>query len=335
MANFDFALYFEYQSAMELRESDPDEAIRRLNIVREQAISKQNDEWRLIAEHWRTQVTMNWKKDYLTANRLAVETAIESRQEKYKQYQEYICVQNDLLLVYKGIDPVGYAKEVKEAIDLTMDMTTPDMSCHYCMNRDLVDYYIHTGDDAGAREQGAKFFAMTQHHAHYRVQAYEQLCNFAQQDKGWAELLNMAQAGIQLAGELEDESSWIDLKCHEMLALYYLGKLEQAQKAHDLIQYKVSTLKMIQGYNYYFFTSKYQEELGNLPQAINIIEDYIGTLKDTGRPYWECKAQLELIRLLKLSQKSYQNEIEIFKQITTRLRDSAQFNTHLTKILEA
>lgn len=244
-------------------------------------------------------------------------------------------MQNDLLLVYKGIDPVGYAKEIKDAIDLTIDMTTPDMSCHYCMNRDLVDYHLYLGEVDLAQEQCTKFFAMTENHRHYRIEAYEQLCYFTKQREEWSDLLQIAQAGAQLAGQSNDESSWIALKCYEMIALYQLDKIEQAEKSYNLIQYKVTTLKMVQGYNYYHLTSLYQELQGNLQEAITILQEYIKTLDNTGRPYWECRAYLELIRLLKLSGKSYERAVESFKQVAQKLRKPSQFDGQLIEILEA
>lgn len=335
MSGFDFELYFQFQKAMNNRESDPDESIRLLSKIRDEAIEKNNPEWRLIAEHWRTQVYINWKKDYHTASRLAVEAAVESRQPEYQPYREYICVQNDLLLVYKGIDPVGYADEIKEALDLTINMTTPDMACHFCLNRGLIDYHKFVAEDEIAREQCAKFFAMTYEEAHYRIQAYEQMVEFAYQDKAWEDLLSFAQQGASLAGEEKDESSWIDLKSYEMLALYHLGKVEQSQKLHDLIQYKVSTLKMVQGYTYYHLMADYQEIQANLQSALEIIDDYIITLKDTGRPYWECKAQLGRIRLLKALKQDYQSDISQFKILTQKLKAQSQFDKQLFAIIEA
>lgn len=333
MSDFDFELYFQFQKAMDNRESDPDESIRLLTKIRDEAIEKNNPEWRLIAEHWRTQVYINWKKDYNSASRFAVEAAIESRQPEYQPYREYICVQNDLLLVYKGIDPLGYADEIKEALDLTINMTSPDMACHFCLNRGLIDYHKYVGADETAREQCAKFFAMTYQEPHYRVQAYEQMAEFAYEDKIWDDLHSLAEQGTSLAGEQDDESAWIDLKSYEMIALYHLGKIEEAQKAHDLIQYRVNTLKMVQGYTYYRLMADYQEAQGNLQSALQIIDDYISTLKDTGRPYWECKAQLERIRLLKALQQDYQPDVDKFKIFTEKLKAKSQFDSQLSAIL--
>lgn len=335
MSGFDFELFFQYQKAMELRESDPDETIRLLTKIREQAIERKDYEWRLVADHWQTQVYINWKKDYNAANRLAVEAAIESRQKQYREFREYICVQNDLLLVYKGIDPVGYADEIKEAIDLTINMTTPDMPCHYCLNRGLIDYYKFIGNDESAREQTAKFFAMTYQEPHYRIQAYEQMAYFAYQDDSWNDLLSLAQQGATLAGEQEDESAWIGFKSYEMIAFYQLARIDDAQKAHDLVNYRVSTLKMVQGYTYFTLMSKYQEIQSNLHAALQIIDDYILTLQNTGRPYWECKAYLERIRLLKTLGEDYRADVEKFRQIADTLKASSQFDSQLAKIIHS
>src|SRR5689334_10793262 len=127
MNNNAFPFYLHYNRAMSLRESDPDMAIDMLNEIREEAIKSNSYYWRILSEHWRVQVYISFKRDFVNANRYAVEAAIEARKPEYRNFREFVCVQNNLILVYEGIDPLGYADEIKEAIDFTIDQTHPSM----------------------------------------------------------------------------------------------------------------------------------------------------------------------------------------------------------------
>ncbi|MEO1286513.1 MAG: hypothetical protein AAFV93_01995 [Chloroflexota bacterium] len=335
MSGFDLMMYIKYENAMRFNESDPDETIRRLEDIRQEAIDSENLEWRIIADHWITQTYINWKKDYLAANKQAVASAVEYSKPNYAHFREYICVQNDLMLVYEGIDPVGYADQIKQAIELTIGMTTPDMSCHFCMNREIIDYYRHTGQDGEARDQCAEFFAMTHNQPHYRIQAYEHLAKFAYEDAKWNDLAQLANAGADLATEQEDDSAWIGLKCYQMLALYHLGQQEQAHQLHGQIEYRVKSLKMVQGYDYYHITMVYYEAQGKLDLALKTVSEYISTLENTGRIFWECKARLEHIRLLKLADQSHDDALAQFHNARQQLKAQNQFDEQLANILQA
>lgn len=323
-SKFDFALYFQFQKAMNLCESDPDAAIDLLVQGRKDAIERNNDEWRLIFEHWRLQVTINEKRDFNLANRLVIESVVESRKPQYQNFREYICIQNDLILVYNGIDPIGYSDDIKEAIDITIDMTTPDMACHYCQNRALIDYYRHARQDKSAREQAAKFFAMTYNEPHYRIQAFTNLCYFSLQDEAWSDLHTLAEQGKDLAGDGEHESEWIEFKAYEMLALYHLGKVEAAEKAYELLRYRASTLKMVQGGDYYSLIRKYYEARNELHAALKMQDEYIATLVNSGRYYWECLARIERIRLLKLLERDYDSEVDRVRKLSQNLKSQVQ-----------
>jgi hypothetical protein len=332
MSNPDYLYYSEFNRAMELRESDPDASIELLSKLREEAIKRGSNYWRLIAEHWRVQVYISFKRDYLNANRLAIEAAVESRKPEYQHYQEYICIQNDLILVYNGIDPIGYAAEIKEAIELTINQTNPNMSCHYCLNHRLADYYLNIGQEQKARDQSAKFFAMTHSQAHYRIQAYEQICYFSRQDEAWADLLEIARQGYKLAADNDDESPWINLKSFELLALQKLEQREAAQSVYNLLKYRTASLKMVQSEDYYANLVAYQEALGNLEAALTVRNEQLETFNQAGRHYWEAMARIDKIRLLRLLGRDYREEKQSVRQIAQKLKSPEMIIARLETI---
>jgi hypothetical protein len=328
----DYPYYFEFNKAMNLRESEPDVAIEILSHLREEAIKRSNHYWRLTAEHWRVQVYISFKRDYRNANRFAVEAAIESRKAEYQHYQEYICIQNDLILVYEGIDPLGYATEIKEAIDLTINQTNPTMSCHYCLNHRLGDYYLNMGEEQKARDQSAKFFAMTHSQAHYRIQAYEQICYFSRQDEAWADLLELAKRGYELAADNDDEAPWINLKSFELLALQKLGRSEAAQSSYSLLKHRTASLKMVQSEDYYDNLVAYEEARGDIEAALAVRSKHLEIFKNAGRHYWEAMARIDKIRLLRLLDRDYGEESQAVRLIAQDLKSSASIIERLETI---
>jgi hypothetical protein len=331
MSNLGYSFYLEFDKAINLRESEPDLSISILSQMREEAIKQGNLYWRLLAEHWRVQVYIAFKRDYISANRYAVEAAIESRKPEFQRYQEYICIQNDLISVYSGIDPIGYAPEIKEAIELTIDQTNPKMNCHYCLNHRLADYYLNMGDEQKARDQAAKFFAITDSQIHYRIQAYERLCYFSRQDEAWTDLLTIARQGYELATENDDESAWINLKSYELLALQKLGQLEAAQNSYDLLKYRAASLKMVQSEDYYDNLVAYEEERGELETALVLRDKHLDIFQNAGRYYWEALARLDKVRLLKLLGRDYQEESQKVRLLAQKLK----FPEKIIALLEA
>ncbi|MEO1166637.1 MAG: hypothetical protein AAFV98_22860 [Chloroflexota bacterium] len=333
MSGFDFELFFLFRKAVDKRETDPDEAIRMLDEIRDLAIERGNDEWKLRAEHWRIQTYITSKKDFNKARQLVAEAAVAAREPHFQNYQEYTCLQNDLMLVYDGIDPVGYAPDIKEAIDLTISKTTPAVACHFCLNRDLIAYHLGVSDEAAARDQTAKFFDMTIHEDHYHIQAYERLCYFARKDEAWRDLEALARAGADLANTDDQINHWIILRSYHTLALYHLDRVEEAERVHDTVEYRVSTLKMVQGHAYYTLKSAYQEAQGKLEDALNTVDAYLKTLDGTGRIYWECKIRLERIRLVKKLGYDTEADVTLFKERTQKLKAKTQFDTQLAELL--
>jgi hypothetical protein len=178
--------------------------------------------------------------------------------------------------------------------------------------------------DEAAREQAAKYFAMTYNQPHYRINAYQHLCYFSMQDEAWSDVLTMAEQGKEIASDGEHDSDWIILKAYEMLALYQLGQTEAAQKAYDLLQYRVSTLKMVQGTRYYTVLLKYHEAHGDLQAAMKLQDEYIATLENSGRYYWECLARIERIRLLQMLDEEYELDLNAVRELAKQLKSQKQ-----------
>jgi hypothetical protein len=328
-------LYQLLWQAMDIRASDPDEAIRLLTRGKQLAEQNDNKYWMVTFDHWRLQVLLNYKRDFTTANRLAVEAAIEARKPVYQQYSSYICVQQDMILVYKGIDPIGYAPEIKEAIDLTLDQTSPGTSCYFCLRRSLADYYTLIGDTEEAKNRLAEYYALTSTNRFYRVQAVTRICVFTFQEQAWSDLRQAAQYGASIATDEDSVDDWLTLKAWEMIAQYHLENKEEASKLYFIIQQKRRGLKMVPGRDYYQAVCAYHEATGDLAAALAARDEQLSHLCNSGQYYWECECQLERIRLLKQMGQPYGDAVNAVYGVAQKLKSHDIMQQRIENIAKA
>lgn len=110
------------------------------------------------------------------------------------------------------------------------------------------------------------------------------------------------------------------MKC---LRFIILGRSKRL-KAYELLRYRASTLKMVQGGDYYSLIRKYYEARNELHAALKMQDEYIATLVNSGRYYWECLARIERIRLLKLLERDYDSEVDRVRKLSQNLKSQVQ-----------
>ena len=105
-----------HDQAYNLREKDPDQALRIFTEARQLA-QQLGESWMvLFYDHWRLTALMHFKRDYRNVLELAVQTALEVRKPLYTAYPGRFTAFEDLIDAYTGIDPAGYADVILDAM---------------------------------------------------------------------------------------------------------------------------------------------------------------------------------------------------------------------------
>ncbi|MEM9954749.1 MAG: hypothetical protein AAF846_24300 [Chloroflexota bacterium] len=322
-----------YRQGISQIETNPDEAIRLLAEGSAKAEELGDTYYKVLLDHWQLQAMILYKHDFNAANKLAIKAAIDARAPVYRNYQEYICIQQDLILVYQGIDPIGYAPEIKEAIDLMLDSTTPTMQCHHCLKQTLVQYHIDKGEIEQANKYAMDYFIGTENRYYHRSFAAAMQCQLAHWQEDYDAVLSYAQIGITASENRTWTHYWLELKAWEMLALQKLGQPDQASINYKLITQELSYIRAVLNHRFYYAVLAYHEACDDLQTAISHWDNYLTHLENAGEHYWHFLAYLEQIRLLKQIDLPISASVEACKSIADNMRSREQMLTKLDQVL--
>src|SRR5262245_57915305 len=102
--------------------------------------------WVLHFDHWRLQVLLHYKFDYRTVLDIAVKATLEARKPGYAQLPQRVCLHEDLIYAYLGIDPLGYADAIRQALDYMATEVSDDVECRYCVQNCRTEFALIRGD---------------------------------------------------------------------------------------------------------------------------------------------------------------------------------------------
>lgn len=126
-------LYQTLFANMRLMHSNPDAAAGNLASNAEAARRRGEVWWALLNEHWRLQVLLNCSRDYGAALDVAVRAAVEARKPIAAGLPQRVCLHEDLISTYIGIDAQGHAGLIQDALDYMEREVDPAAECYYCL----------------------------------------------------------------------------------------------------------------------------------------------------------------------------------------------------------
>src|SRR5262249_58918739 len=92
--------------------TNPDRTLTMLAEARTLAEQMGESWWVLFIDHWRLQALLNFKLDFRNVLDIAVGATLEARKPQYANFPQRICLHEDLISSYLGIDPFGHADAV-------------------------------------------------------------------------------------------------------------------------------------------------------------------------------------------------------------------------------
>ena len=149
-------LYWLHRHAMKVDDDNPQAAFAALEEGRIRAHALGDGWWTLFFEHWKLQNLLNKQRDYNKARDLAARAAIEARKPAYARLPQRVCLQEDLICSFVGIDARGHAKLIEEALDYMEREAAPDAECYLCLQALKRDFLFDCGRNDEALELGRR-----------------------------------------------------------------------------------------------------------------------------------------------------------------------------------
>ena len=148
-----FRLWEIQGEASRFGRAEPERKLAKLEEGRALAQRLGESWWVLHFDHWRLQVLMHYLLDYRPeVLDLAVRSTLEARKPQYARLPQRICLHEDLIYAYLGVDPLGHADAIRQALDYMRKEVSEDLECRYCVQNCRTEFALRRGalDEAEA-----------------------------------------------------------------------------------------------------------------------------------------------------------------------------------------
>jgi tetratricopeptide (TPR) repeat protein len=289
-----------FYRAMDTLFTNPDLTLDSLAKARELADEAGDAHALLLVDHWTIQTLLFSKRDYISARDLAVRTIVQAVKPIHSNQMERICVHEDLIWVYMGIDPEGYAQTIEDAIRYMENEVTPDLPCAKCLQDIRCTFALNRRQHDEARDFIMQFMSLTEGDAHYHTAAHSDICILALRQGKWEELLTYAEAGQKLAQLNPDRilNLCFFLAC-QAVAHRKLGREQEAQRAYKQAIAKVMTTTSVPGFEYYNALCAFHEAQADAEAALRVRQRQWKELHGKGQSYREALCGMERVRLMR------------------------------------
>lgn len=325
-----------YDAGQAARKTDP---TKTLDLLREaRALAERLGErwWALHLDHWRLQALLN---DFLAMNEaleLAVGATLEARKPEYAQLPQRVCLHEDLVSTYVGIDPMGHADAIRQALDFMRGQVGEDVDCRFCVQNCATEFNLQCGrlDEAQGSaqltlEMADKDRLMGEHHAVY---AHCDLCEIAYRRGDWDALREESAVGEELARRKDNPRKLCEFMVWQALSARRDGEEEKAQRLLRQAIARMARSRALPSSAYFDALCAYYEHGGDLRTSLRVRTRERDNLAGKGRLFQECRAWVRRCRLMGQIGLPLAGDLAAAREAAGKLRDPAPHLEELARI---
>src|SRR5262245_23310795 len=227
-----------HRLAYAFRETGPDQALALLDEGRRLAAALREPWWALYYDQQRVHALLHFKQDYRDVLDLAVRNTLEVRKPAFAGFPRRLTVHGDLVSAYLGIDPVGHAGRVRQALDY-LDAEAPAAGDdRYLLLGSQRQFALELGDVAEAERLSRRSLELAAgdenagRARHFLVFAYSGLAEIAWRQGDDARLEEAATLGEAMAARVGHKVEQAGLKLWLALLARRAGREQQALALH-------------------------------------------------------------------------------------------------------
>lgn len=293
-------IYETYDSAMELRERDPEQSVAILLQARAQAEALGQPWWVQFCDHWRLQALLFHVRDYRRALDLAVECAVETRKPIYRQFPQRVCLHEDLICAYMGIDPEGYAPQIEQSLEYMATEAAPDAECLHCISQLRVELQMRTEryDEAEETALRALVRAREADDSLHAAESFCMLCLIARRKQNMQALGEYAEEAVRSGRAGRHNASIITGLMWQACAARAKGDDRGASRAYRTAIARANQRGSVPPPEYYLAISAFHEAAGDYESALAARKYEIAQIAGQGQTSRECDARLTICSYL-------------------------------------
>lgn len=258
----------------------------------------------LYLDHWRAQWLLHRTRNYLRARDVVIPAILEARKPEHADLPQRVCLHEDAIKTYIGLDVYGYAGQIDQALAYMDAQIAPHQECRLCHCGLWIDYALETERVELAGQWGLRYLALAQspelHSEHHEAYAYDYLAQVAARRADWPAVVGWAAPGLEAAERAGQPNVRWELLALQALALLRLGDAEagRAQLRGALRQARQSGRGLTHAF--YDTCCACYEHDGQAEAALELRRQELAALEGTGQQVDECRCRIDLARLLRL-----------------------------------
>ncbi len=311
-----------------LRETDPDRALALFEEGRRRATALNEPWWAMYYDHSRTAALIHFRRDYSNVLELAVRAALEVRKPLFDQFPLRPSVFDDLIAAYLGIDPVGYAEEIRQAVasvEATLEEGPSGSRYLLSARRRRLAMELGQLDEAWSVTENELAMADADpdktRARHFSVFVYDSRCEIGHIRGDWAALDLAAAAGEEVARQVGHQLELSEILLWQALSARRSGDEEKARRLYRTAAAKLGRLKMPPKQGGYDALAAYHETAGDLSAALSVRDQELRTVLGKGRLAYETRCRIIRCGLLARLGRPLDAELKAGREAAARLRN--------------
>ena len=284
------------------------------------------------------QARMIWAKDFNDAVRLTVESVLELRKPPYASYPNRCLVYVHLVLAYVGVDPAGYAVEIRKALSsLGRDIPRVE-SDDYLVELGKRWFAQGLGDLEAAQQSASRSLGIAERYPDTRAAdyhltfVYQDLCGIDFQRGDRKALADHAALGEETAKRAWEQIPQAECQLWRALLARQAGDETRAQSLYLSALARRARMQQPPSPHWFNALCAWALHEDDLPAALRVRELELATCAGRGQLAYESYCHVERCRLLARIGRSLDAVLAAGRAAAGRLRNPTPVLEHLERI---
>jgi hypothetical protein len=318
-----------HREAYRFRESDPDKALVLYGEGRRLAEALHEPWWVLYYNQQCVHALLHFKQDYRNVLDQAIANVLEVRKPAYVNFARRLLIHGDLVSAYLGIDPVGHADSIRQALEYLDRETPAEGDERYLLLGGQRQFAIDLGafDDTDRFSRRSLELAATdsdrRRTEHFLVFCYSAIAEVAWKRGDPEQLEEAILSGEELAQRVGHQVELSGFQMWRAWLLRRAGDEERACTLYRQASQRMARLGMPADAAYRDAESDFHVLAGRLGLALAVRDAELAGLRDRGRVFLESNAHLKRCDLLRRLGRLTASDLEGARQAARRLREPA------------
>jgi hypothetical protein len=292
-----------HHQAYDQREADPDRALALIAEGRRLAERLRQPWWALYYDHYRVHALLHFKQDYRAVLDLAVRNTLEVRKPEYAEFPRRLLIHDDLVSAYIGIDPVGNAGPIREALAYLDGEVPPDGEDRYMLLGACRQFALDLGDLDEAEVAAQRSLALADadlergRARHFQVFTYAGLAEIAWRRGDLSALGEAAAAGEEVVRQVGHKVELAGFLMWQALLARHAGEEGRAGRLYRQSAGRITRVRMPPDSAWFDAESAFHELGGELGRALLVRDRELDLIGGRGRLAYECRCHVKRCRL--------------------------------------